>query len=170
VLIWKIPVKYNRETTPADAMLEELADKLATIGNTMAQDDGGVFLFIDEADKAPTSTGLGEFVKFLTERLTKRGANNVGVGVVGISGVIKKMRDSHESSVRIFTQIRLSVLENGERKDVVGLGLDEAEKKNDFRVSIDDDALGLISMLSEGYPHFIQQYAYSAFAQDTDNL
>lgn len=167
---WEVlGVKYNRETTPADAMLEELADKLATIGNTIAQDEGGVFLFIDEADKAPISTGLGEFVKFLTERLTKRGANNVGVGVVGITGVIKKMRDSHESSVRILTQIRLSVLGDSERKEVVNLGLDEAEKKNGFRVSIDDDALGLISALSEGYPHFIQQYAYSSFAQDTDN-
>lgn len=167
---WEVlGVKYNQETTPIDAMLEELADKLATIGDTMAKDDGGVFLFIDEADKAPTKTGLGEFVKFLTERLTKRGTNNVGIGVVGISGVIKKMRDSHESSVRILTQVRLSVLEDSERKEVVSRGLEEAEEKNGFRVSINDNALDLISRLSEGYPHFIQQYAYSAFAQDTDN-
>ncbi len=167
---WEVlGVKYNRETTPPDAMLEELADKLAAIADTMAQDSGGIFVFIDEADKPPTGAGLGEFVKFLTERLTKRGANNVGIGVVGISGVIKKMRDSHESSVRILSQIRLSVLEDEERKDVVNLGLDEAEKKNGFRVSIEDNALALIAMLSEGYPHFIQQYAYSAFAHDSDN-
>ncbi|MDI6790280.1 MAG: hypothetical protein QME44_06305 [Thermodesulfobacteriota bacterium] len=150
-------------------MLEELADKLATIATTMAQDDGGIFITIDEADKAPTSTGLGEFVKFLTERLTKRGANNVGVGVVGISGVIKKMRDSHESAVRILTQIRLTALNDDERKEVVNRGLAEAEKKNGFKVAINEDALTLISVLSEGYPHFIQQYAYSAFAQDTNN-
>ena len=167
---WEVlGVKYNRETTPPDAMLEELADNLATIAKIIAQDSGGIFPFIDEADKPPTSAGLGEFVKFLTERLTKRGANNVGVGVVGITGVINKMRDNHESSVRILSQIRLSVLEADERKDVVNLGLDEAEKKNGFRISIDDDALDLIARLSEGYPHFIQQYAYSAFAQDSDN-
>lgn len=167
---WEVlGVRYNRETTPPDAMLEELADKIATIAGTMAEDRGGIFLFIDEADKAPARTGLGEFVKVLTERLTKRGANNVGIGVVGISNVIRKMRDSHESSVRILSQIHLKVLENGERKEVVTLGLAEAEKKNGFRVGIDDDALNLISKLSEGYPHFIQQYAYSAFAEDSDN-
>jgi AAA+ ATPase superfamily predicted ATPase len=167
---WEVlGVKYNRETTPPDAMLEELADKFATIANTIAQYDSGIFLFIDEADKPPPSAGLGEFVKFLTERLTRRGANNVGVGVVGISGVIQKMRKSHKSSVRIPTQIRLSVLETEECTKVVQLGLNEAEEKNGFRVSIDDDALQFIARLSEGYPHFIQQYAYSSFAQDSDN-
>jgi ABC-type dipeptide/oligopeptide/nickel transport system ATPase subunit len=167
---WEVlGVKYNRETTPPDAMLEELADKFATVAKTMAQDNGGIFLFIDEADKPPTDAGLGEFVKFFTERLTKRGADNVGVGIVGITGVIKKMRDSHESSVRILSHIRLSVLEQDERKEVVRLGLDEAENKNGFRVDIAEDALDLISSLSEGYPHFIQQYAYSAFTEDSDN-
>lgn len=167
---WEVlGVKYNRETTTPEAMIEELTDKLSTIAASMAQDNGGIFLFIDEADKPPTSTGLGEFVKVLTERLTKRDATNVGIGVVGISSVIKKMRDSHESSVRILSQIHLSFLKKKERKAVVTLGLDEAEEKNGFRVSIDDDALNLIATISEGYPHFIQQYAYSAFAQDGDN-
>ena len=168
---WEVlGVKYNRETAPVEAMIEELADKLATIAEFMSQDNGGIFLFIDEADKPPVSAGLGGFVTCLTERLTKRGANNVGIGVVGRSNVSKKMRASHKSSVRILTQIPLSVLGDDERKQVVNLGLDEAEKKNGFRVSIEERALALISMLSEGYPHFIQQYAYSAFDQDSDNI
>lgn len=174
--IWKfitnwevLGVKYNRETTPADAMLEELSDKVAVIAKSLAQENDGIFLFIDEADKPPSKAGLGEFVKVLTERLTKCGAHNVGVGVVGISSVIKKMRDSYESSVRVLTSIPLATLEQDERKEVVNLGLDEAEQKNNFRTSIDADALDLISSLSEGYPHFIQQYAYSAFDHDTDN-
>lgn len=167
---WEVlGVKYNRETVPADAMLEELADKLSSIASKFAEQQKGIFLFLDEADKAPATAGLGEFVKFLTERLTKRGANNVAVGVVGISNVIKKMRDSHESSVRILTPIPLAVLEPDERKQVVTMGLEEAEQKNGFKVAIDDDALDLISTLSEGYPHFVQQYAFCAFERDTDN-
>lgn len=167
---WEVlGIKYTRETTPVDFMLEEISDKLATIAERLSQQNGGIYIFIDEADKPPTSANLGELVKFLTERLTRRGANNVGVGIVGISNVIKKMRDSHESSVRILKPIPLSVLEDDERKQVVKLGLNEAENKNGFRVSIDEEALNLISNISEGYPHFIQQYAYSAFDQDTDN-
>jgi len=167
---WEVlGVKYTRETTPPDAMLEELCDKIVSIAHKLAETEQGIYLFIDEADKAPKEAGLGEFVKFLTERLTKRSANNVGLGIVGISEVMKKMRDSHESSVRILTPIKLDVLEQDERKQVVTKGLDEAEEKNGFRVTADERATTLIASLSEGYPHFVQQYAYSAFEKDTDN-
>jgi len=167
---WEVlGVKYNREATPSDAMIEELTDKFVSIAAKLAEQEQGIFLFIDEADKPTMDAGLGEFVKFFTERLTKRGATNVGLGVVGISTVIKKMRDSHESSVRTLTPILLDVLEPEERKQVVSMGLDEAERKNGFRVAADTDATELMATLSEGYPHFVQQYAYSAFNQDTDN-
>jgi len=52
---------------------------------------------------------------------------------------------------------------------VIELGLSEAEDKNGFKTSIDELALKYIAMFSEGYPHFLQQYAYSAFEADTDN-
>ena len=173
--IWKfitnwevLGVKYNRNTTPTDAMLEELAEKLVAIASTLKEKNQGVFIFIDEADKPPSKADLGEFIKVLTERLTKRGANNVGIGIVGISNVIKKLRDSHESSVRILTPIKLTPLLPGESKEVVIKGLKEADEKNGFETLIDDNALGMIAHLSEGYPHFIQQYAYSSFEQDND--
>lgn len=167
---WEVlGVKYNRETTPTEAMLEELADKLTAIGKKIAEDKRGIVIFIDEADKPPSEAGLGEFVKVLTERLTKRGAVNIGIGIVGISTVIKKMRDSHESSVRTLTPLPLDPLLPEERKEVVHRGLEEAETKNGFRTTITPEALQLIATLSEGYPYFIQQYAYSAFDQDTDN-
>jgi len=167
---WEVMgVKYNRESTPTEAMVEELADKLAAIGEKLAEERRGLYIFIDEADKPPKEAGLGELIKVLTERLTKRGAVNAGIGVIGISSVIKKMRDSHESSVRILTPVLLSPLLPEERKDVVRRGLDEAETKNGFKTAITDEALQMIATASEGYPHFIQQYAYSSFDQDTDD-
>jgi len=173
--IWKfitnwevLGVKYNRESTPTDAMLEELAEKFVAIASSLKQKGQGVFIFIDEADKPPPKADLGELIKVLTERFSKRGTDNVGLGIVGISTVIRKMRDSHESSVRILTPIKLTPLLPEESKEVVIKGLEEAEKKNGFATSIDDHALELIAHLSEGYPHFVQQYAYSSFEQDTD--
>ena len=168
---WEVlGVKYNRENVPQDAMLEELSDKFISIALKLKEKGQGIFLFIDEADKAPVTSGLGEFVKLFSERLTKQGANNVGIGIVGISNVINKMRASHESSVRSLTPIELAPLKPDERKQVVERGLKEAAEKNKDRVEIVENALGLISRLSEGYPHFIQQYAYCAFEEDTDNL
>ena len=53
---------------------------------------------------------------------------------------------------------------------MVERGLQEAIEKNGFEVQITPDALDLIAELSEGYPHFIQQFSYCAFAQDDDNV
>lgn len=167
---WEVlGVKYNREAVPPYEMLEELSERLIVISQKLTNEFSGIYVFIDEADKPPVSTNLGEFVKVLTERLSKRGCGNVGLGIVGISTVIRKMRQSHESSVRILAPFELKPLLPKEREEVVTKGLDEANAKNAFAVQMTPEALNVISNISEGYPHFIQQYAYSAFEQDTDN-
>jgi hypothetical protein len=60
----------------------------------------GIVILIDEADKAPAAANLGEFVKLLTERLTKKGCNQVCIGISGLPTVLQKMKESHESSIR----------------------------------------------------------------------
>jgi hypothetical protein len=168
---WEVMgVKYKHDQVPAEIMLEELAEKLCVVAEKLRSTQSGVYVFIDEADKPTAEANLGAFTKVLTERLTKRDCSNVGLGIVGISDVIPKMRHSHESSVRILTPFKLGTLLPEERKDVVRKGLLEAEQKNGFKVGISDDALNMLSNVSEGYPHFIQQYAYSAFEEDKDNL
>jgi hypothetical protein len=57
----------------------------------------------------------------------------------------------------------------GERKHVLHRGLAAAKEKNGFDVVMSEEAENAISELSEGYPHFIQQFAYCAFDKDTDN-
>lgn len=167
---WEVlGVKYNRETVPTEAFLEELCDKFSVIAKNLTGTKSGVYLFIDEADKADASAGLGEFVKVFTERLSKNGAGNVALGVIGISNVIEKMKASHESSVRILTPIHLKQLTEDDRNIVVERGLKEANQKNKVATSITPSALEMISNFSEGYPYFIQQYAFSAFDHDTDN-
>ena len=48
-------------------------------------------------------------------------------------------------------------------------GLEEANKVNKEHTSIDEDALNLLSQLSEGYPHFLQEFAFKAFEHDLNN-
>jgi biotin operon repressor len=57
-----------------------------------------------------------------------------------------------------------------ERVEVIRKGLEEAKTKNEYEISIAPEAEQCISMFSEGYPHFIQQFAYSAFEEDKDNV
>jgi predicted transcriptional regulator len=65
--------------------------------------------------------------------------------------------------------LTLGPLLPNERIDVIRKGLVEAKDKNDFEVSITTEAENMIAAFSEGYPQFIQQFAYSAFDADQDN-
>jgi hypothetical protein len=80
------------------------------------------------------------------------------------------LRDSHESSPRIFRIMSLKPLEPRERESVLESGLEEAVVKNGFPITISDEAKRLISNLSEGYPHFLQEFAHCAFEEDSDNV
>ena len=171
VTSWEVlGVKYNRKNDANDNIIEDLSERFIAVCDRLSTTIDGIYIFIDEADKPPSSTNLGEFIKIFTERLTKSGCGNVGLGIVGITTVLKKLRKSHESSVRILQPIKLGPLLYEESKEVVKKGLQEANEKNSFETSISEKALARIANLSEGYPHFIQQYAFSSFEHDTDQL
>ncbi len=59
-------------------------------------------------------------------------------------------------------------LEPGERERVVRRGIEIANEKNAVSTEITNDAVELIASLSEGYPHFVQQFSFSAFQTDSD--
>jgi hypothetical protein len=112
---------------------------------------------------------LGEFCKNFTERLSRKSCNNVVLGLAGLPTLLSKLRDSHESSPRLFTTMLLEPLLPQERIAVIERGIADANKKNAVQTAITESAKQLISDLSEGYPHFLQQFAFSAFQQDLDD-
>lgn len=84
--------------------------------------------------------------------------------------MLKQLKASHESSLRILQVLTLEPLLENERVRVLDSGLAEGEKVNGYRTQMTEEAKQLISELSEGYPHFIQQFAHSAFDADTDDV
>ncbi len=167
---WEVlGVKYNARDDELDP--DELLDDLVTICDQLIgseQFDGVVFL-LDEADSPPAAANLGEFVKVFTERLSKRGQPHLLLILAGQSLLISRLRESHESSLRVFQIVDMHPLEQSERRAVVQRGISIANEKNERKTAISDDALDLIAMLSEGYPHFVQQFSSSAFQVDTDD-
>jgi biotin operon repressor len=89
-------------------------------------------------------------------------------GISGISNVLEDIRNSHESAPRVLNEMCLRPLLEQERREVVRKGLEEC-KKHDCDVTITPEAADWIGKFSEGFPHFIQQYASSAFDTDTSN-
>ena len=128
----------------------------------------GIVFFIDEADNACPALHIGYFFKVLSELLQQNECQNVMFVVAGLPDVVEKLSESHPSSVRIFNQIKISELRVADRHYVVKKGIEEGNNINPENTSITEEAISAISTLSEGYPHFIQQFAYSAFDVNDD--
>lgn len=169
---WEIlGVRYHRDAAPdPDDAREALVDQLVALVDAMQGERDGVLFLIDEADAAPVEAQLGEFLKSVSERLAKRDCANVLFGLAGLPSTIGKLRASHESAPRMFSTMRLEPLSHDECVQIIKKALLNAKEKNDREVSIEGDALELLADMSEGYPHFVQQFGYSAFDADTDNL
>jgi len=167
---WEIMgVRYHREqsSSQSDDTREELVNQLAKLSAEATDEIDGIFIMIDEADTASEDAGLGTFIKLFSEKLARRGCNKVLLGLAGLPSTIPKLRASHESAPRMLEIIKLEPLSVAEREQVVRKGLDAARAKGSD-TKITDEALKLIAVLSEGYPHFVQQFAYCAFEEDGD--
>lgn len=167
---WEVlGVRYHKDQhIEPESARDILADQVAEFCDN--SDFDGIFIAIDEADAPDAAAGLGEFSKYFTERLSRLGCDNVVLGLAGLPVLMDKLRESHESAPRIFNSYALNQLSPNEVEEVVKRGLQEANEKNDVKTDITEEALSLLAELSEGYPHFIQQFAYCAFEADQDDM
>jgi hypothetical protein len=173
------PVKL-RPATPEDndeLLLEQFAYSLADLTDRLCADgesgifgarSDGILILLDEADNAATHVSLGSFFKLLTERLQRRGCSRVAFGIAGLPELRNVLSLSHKSSLRLFEELPLERLSAEEVNIVIELGLKRANRANVSATDITPEAAASLVYYSEGYPHFIQQFAYSAFASDTD--
>jgi AAA ATPase domain len=166
-------IEYKRDSTELfiSEVIDDLAKTLSDFLNEVGDSIDGILLLVDEADKpSPGLANLGEFTKTLTEKLTKQHCDRVCLGLAGLPVLVTKLKEGHESSLRVFETYMLEPLSDTESRDVVKRGLWEAQKKNGRETKITEAALDRIVHLSEGYPHFIQQFSFCAFAEDSDDI
>lgn len=158
----------------SDLLLDDFAYSLSETCKRITNPDkgeqlkNGMVFLIDEADNACDDLHIGYFVKVVAELLQQNGCNNVMFVLAGLPEVVEKLNNSHPSSIRIFTQLKIRELSQGDRHYVIEKGLEEGNRINETKTTITDEAKKHISTLSEGYPHFIQQFAYSAFQFNQD--
>ena len=90
------------------------------------------------------------------------------VGLAGLPDVRRVLLASHPSSLRLFEEVQLGRLSNDEVKTVIDFGIKRANESNEEKTTVTDAAKDILVNLSEGFPHFIQQFGYCAFGADTD--
>ena len=91
-------------------------------------------------------------------------------GLAGLPDLRDVLQESHPSSFRIFDECILERLSIEERLRVIDRALERANEINSAQTEITDDARQMLCNLSEGYPHFIQQFGFSAFSKDDDGV
>jgi Cdc6-like AAA superfamily ATPase len=157
-----VKIRDSKEEPPR-GLIDEVVQLLTATSRDLGNQIEGIVVFIDEADRGASTVGLGNFVKLLTERLTHADCHNVCIGVAGLPEVLSMMKESHSSSLRIFNVMELEPLSVQEREAVIQKGLDAAFARTKERTTITQEASAYLAELSEGYPHFLQQYSYCAF-------
>lgn len=174
-----VKLRDSEQPINPETIHDQFAYSLADTTNRITQSDAnsifgnrydGVVLLIDEADNAPATLALGAFLKLLTERLQRHGCNKFMIGLAGLPPLRDNLRASHASCLRIFEELQLGTLSDEETGAVLDYGLKDSNEKNIEQTTIDDEGRAALIYFSEGYPHFIQQFAYSAFAADTDGI
>jgi hypothetical protein len=171
-------LRQEEQSATEERLLEEFAYSLAMVVERVCGEGessvfgahfDGVLILVDEADNASPRLSLGSFFKLLTERLQRRGCSRVAFGMAGLPELRSVLAESHPSSLRLFEELVLGRLSMEEAKRVIHMGLQRANNLNTEQTAITDEARDHLAYYSEGYPHFIQQFAFSAFAADKDN-
>jgi len=158
----------------ADMVIDDFAYSLTQTCNRISnpqkgeQAKDGIVFIIDEADNACPDLQIGYFFKTVTEMLQQHGCEKVMFVVAGLPDVVEKLAKSHESSIRIFNHLNVKELSFGDTKYVLDRGISAGNKINAEQTTMGEFAKDHVATLSEGYPHFIQQFAYSAYEHNTD--
>jgi AAA+ ATPase superfamily predicted ATPase len=138
-------------------------DLISKLGFKKEKD--GVVILIDEADSASSQLNIGSFIKNLSEALILENCNKVLLVLAGLPNICNILRESHESSLRLFEEFELTTLSQKEVNKVALKGIEEYnEKYPKNKLTIESKALKSIFLFSEGYPHFVQQICYSALS------
>lgn len=164
----------------SETMIEEFSYALAETAKRICSDSeqspildaqfDGIILLIDEADSGSKELNLGTFLKLLMERLDRHGCDKMMVGLAGLTELRDVLSASHQSSLRLFEEVELARLSNEEVDCVISICLKKANEINEDQTSIENEARQSLITYSEGYPHFIQQFGYSAFSTDQDGI
>ncbi|TAK54996.1 MAG: ATP-binding protein [Gammaproteobacteria bacterium] len=173
-----VKVKASERDEQDELLVEKFSYTLADLINRITSSEqslfsatyDGILILIDEADNASKALGLGSLLKSLLERLQRRGSTRLVIGLAGLPSLRDVLFESHPSALRIFEEVPLDTLSDPEVSRVIDLCLADANKVNPKPTAIAGDARSFLVWLSEGYPHFIQQFGFSAFAADSNDV
>lgn len=177
---WELDLKlFKVGGTAGAAVVPRVVDQLIdTIEQaSMRLDRGsynGLLLMVDEVDRVTrielqlgsddyVPAGFGSFFKVLSEKLAARGLKRVGVCICGVEGFLQELKAEHASIERIFRDVPIPPLTNGQAEQIITSALARAS------VGSDERARRRIVRLSGNYPEPVHLVGSEAFRIDSDD-
>lgn len=117
----------------------------------------GITFLIDEIDVLHKDIMIAPFLKSVCENIPIQHVSVFNFILCGVTGTITRLIHEHKSSSRLFEPIELTTMNDDELSELVTLALKGCSK------TISNDAMRLISLMSNKYPHPAQQLGYFAF-------
>lgn len=116
-----------------------------------------IFIFLDEMDRLPDKTGVGDFIKT---------GRDVRFCSIGVSKDINEFILDHPSSERKIITYLVQPLSANEVAEIFALA-NKRLTKDGFRVEFDGQYIDLASRYSGGFPYFAQRLGYEALVDLT---
>ena len=138
-----------------------------TKGNEIKKE--GIVVIIDEADTACKELRLGAFLKSLTETLVFENTNKALFILAGLPNVAEVLRESHESSLRLFEEHTLKPLKKKDVEYILKKAISKIKEKEGKEIELPDNAIEKFHEVSEGYPHFLQQIGFCVISNLKNN-
>jgi hypothetical protein len=149
-------------------VIDTLADQIKGVMARFKRSHIGLLLLVDEVERASGDLKLGALLRRLVEQLRKIGVNKATIGLAGQLAAIDKLNSDHGSAIRAFRLVKVERLRLDECRQALSKGIELASVRNKQPIVLDDGAANWIVRTSDGYPHFLQQFAASALDADKD--
>ena len=132
--------------------------------NEIKETHNGILLIVDELHNLADLSGIGSFLKVISEAWTVAGYRQITFIIVGLPHIPDKLSEDDKSAPRIFNYVQLRRLTMQESLAILHRCLEGTAK------TIDDEAAKSIAIRSGGFPYFLHQLGYDAFQCDVDGV
>ncbi len=163
VSIFELGVEFGPPQDELQRLVEGFAPSLRSVLRKLGDEKKGLFLVLDEIDDLARTKEFALWLKSLVDEIaTSRDALPLCVVLVGLESHRQDMIEAHESLARVFEIVEMNTWEQGETR------LFFSESFGKVGVTVEEAALGTLSVFAGGFPVLAQEIGDAAFKADAD--
>jgi hypothetical protein len=156
--------KHEKDEGQEDYLQADFVKAIEEFWDGAKQSHNGILLILDELHNLADFSGLGSFFKISSESWAVSGYRNIMFMAIGLPSISAKVSEDDPSASRIFSYVELSRMTTDESIAVLERCLSETTK------TMTDEVKQMIARNSGGFPYFLHQLGYDAFAVDADDV